>query len=256
MFEIFFSKIRIMALSSDHFHALGVGDEVGGEIAAVELHALDNLEGGVETLGLFNRDHAVFADLLHGLADDVADFRVGVGGDGADMGDGVALDGLGQRVDGLDGLGGGLVDAALELHGVGAGGDVLDALAVDGLGQHGGGGGAVAGDVGGLRGNLANHLRTHVLEAVRQLDLLGDGDAVLGDGRRAELFLEDHVAALGAEGHFDRVGELVDTGEELGASLLGVDDLFSSHDDSPYSTMARISSSRRMVCSTSLTLMS
>ena len=53
--------------------------------------------------------------------------------------------------DGLDGL----VDAALEGHGVGAGGNGLDAFAVDGLGENGGGGGAVAGDVGGLRGDFA-----------------------------------------------------------------------------------------------------
>ena len=44
----------------------------------------------------------------------------------------------------------GLVDAALEVHRVHAGGDRLHALADDGLRQHGGGGGAVAGVVGGL----------------------------------------------------------------------------------------------------------
>ena len=44
----------------------------------------------------------------------------------------------------------GLVDAALEVHGVHAGGHVLHAFAHDGLGQHGGGGGAVTGVVAGL----------------------------------------------------------------------------------------------------------
>jgi hypothetical protein len=48
------------------------------------------------------------------------------------------------------------------------------------------GGGAIAGLVGGLRGDLAHHLRTHVLELVLKLDLLGDGDAVFSDARRAE----------------------------------------------------------------------
>ena len=64
--------------------------------------------------------------------------------------------------DGLDGL----VDAALELHRVGAGGDVLEALAEDRLGEHGGGGGAVAGDVGGLGGDLLHHLGAHVLDRI------------------------------------------------------------------------------------------
>ena len=189
------------------FHALGVGDEVRREVAAVELHALDDLERGLQRLGFLDGDDAVLADLLHRLGDDLADRLVVVGGDGADLGDHLAADRLGMLLelgdDGLDGL----LDAALELHRVRAGDDVLDALAEDRLGEDGRGGGAVAGDVGGLGGDLAHHLRAHVLERVLQLDLLGDGDAVLGDGRRAELLVEDDVAALGAERDLDRVGE-------------------------------------------------
>ena len=115
-----------------------------------------------------------------------------------------------------------LVDAALQLHRVGAGRDVLDALAVDRLGEHRRGGRAVAGDVGGLRSDLADHLRAHVLERVLELDLLGDGDAVLGDRRGAELLLDDDVAALGAERHLDGVGELVDAVEDALARFLAV----------------------------------
>ena len=77
----------------------------------------------------------------------------------------------------------GLVDAALDLHRVVPGGNQLGALAVDGLGEHGGGGGAVAGHVGGLGGDFLDQLRAHVLELVFQFDLLGDGYAVLGDER-------------------------------------------------------------------------
>ena len=44
-----------------------------------------------------------------------------------------------------------------------------------------------------------DHLRAHVLELVGELDLLGDGDAVLGDARRAERLVEDDVAALRAQ---------------------------------------------------------
>ena len=106
---------------------------------------------------------------------------------------------------------GGQVDALLEQHGVGAGGDVPHALVDDGLGQHGGGGGAVTGDVVGLGGGFLEELRAHVLEGVVELDLLGDGDAVVGDGRRAELLVERDVAALGAERGLDRTGEGVDT---------------------------------------------
>ena len=104
----------------------------------------------------------------------------------------------------------GLVDAALQVHRVHAGGDVLHAFVHDRLGQHGGGGGAVTGDVGGLGSDFLDHLRAHVLELVLQLDFLGDRDAVLGDGGGAEGALEHDVAALGAERDLDRVGEDVD----------------------------------------------
>ena len=59
-------------------HLLGVGDEVGREVAAVELHALDDLEFGLERLGFLDRDHALVADLLHRLGDHLADRRVAV----------------------------------------------------------------------------------------------------------------------------------------------------------------------------------
>ena len=108
----------------------------------------------------------------------------------------------------------------LSAHGVGAGGDVLEALAEDGLGQDGGGGGAVAGDVGGLGGDLLDHLGAHVLVVVLQLDLLGDGHAVLGDGRAAELLVDDDVAALGAQRDLDGVGQDVDAAQERRAGFL------------------------------------
>ena len=117
--------------------------------------------------------------------------------------------------DGLDRL----VDAPLQLHRVGAGGDVLEALAEDRLGQHGGGGGAVAGEVGGLGGDLLHHLCAHVLDRIGQLDLLGDRHAVLGDGRGAEFLVDDDVPALGAERDLDRLGQGIHATLEPGAGV-------------------------------------
>src|SRR5439155_9514509 len=54
-------------------HALGVADEIGRQIAAVELHAVHGLQLGGHGLGFLNRDDTVLADLLHGLGDNVAD---------------------------------------------------------------------------------------------------------------------------------------------------------------------------------------
>ncbi len=202
-------------------HLFGVGDEIGREIAAVELHALDDVELGLEALRLLDRDHALLADLVHRLRNHRADRLVAVGRDRADLGDLVGLGDLAAVLAeiGRDRLDRG-VDAALDVHRVGAGGDRLQPLLDDRLGDHGRGRGAVAGDAALLGGDLAHHLRAHVLELVGELDLLGDGDAVLADARRAPGFLEDDVAALGAERHFHRVGENVDPAQHPLARVL------------------------------------
>ena len=137
--------------------------------------------------------------------------------------------GFERRLEVLDDLADGEVDAALQVHRVHAGRDRLHALADDRLGEHGGGGGAVAGKVVGLGGDLAQHLRAHILELVLELDLLGDGDAVLGDPRRAEALVEDDVAALGAEGHLDRVGEDVDAAQDALAGVARKAHVFRCH---------------------------
>ena len=119
----------------------------------------------------------------------------------------------------------GLLDAALQLHRVGAGDDVLRALAEDRLREHGRRGGAVTRDVGRLARDFAHHLRAHVLERILQVDFLGDGHAVLGDGGGAELLVEDDVASLRAEGDLDRVGEGIDAAQDGLTRLLAVNNL-------------------------------
>ena len=66
-------------LFHDGFHPLGVGDEVGGDVAAIELHALDHVQRGGHGLGFLDRDDAVLADLLHRFRDQIADGLVVVG---------------------------------------------------------------------------------------------------------------------------------------------------------------------------------
>src|SRR6185369_9377891 len=153
-----------------------------------------------------------------------------VGRDRTDLGD--FLRGIARLGDVID-LGNGgddrLVHAALQIHRVHAGGDGFHAFADDGLGEHGGGGGAGAGVVGGLGSDFLDHLRAHVLELVAQFDFLGDGDAVLGDGRGAEALVEHDVAAFRAEGGFDGVGEDVDAFHHAGAGVFTETDFFGCH---------------------------
>jgi hypothetical protein len=149
----------------DGLHALGVGHEVGREVALVELHALGELELGAEGVGLLDGDDAVLADLVERVGDQLADLGV-LRGDGGDLAISPSLDRAGVRPaavdDGLDGL----VDAALEADRVRAGGDVAQALVHQRLGQDRRGRRAVTGDVVGLGGDLLGELGAEVLVGV------------------------------------------------------------------------------------------
>ena len=210
-------------------HALLVGDHVGRDVALVELHALGELEVHAERLALLDVDHAVLADLLDRIGDDVADLLV-AGRDRRHPGDLVlARDLLGLLLDVLDDGVDGCLDAPFEAERVSAGGDVLQTLADDRLGEHGGGRRAIAGDVVGGRGDLAHQLRALVLEDILDLDLTSDGHTVVRDRRSAPLLVEHHVAAARAERHLDRVGHRVHALLERLARVRGVLQFLVSH---------------------------
>src|SRR6185437_14365968 len=195
-------------------HLLRIGDEVRRDVAAVELHALDDLDFGVERLGFFDRDHALVADLLHRLRDHLADGGIAVRRNGADLRDfGGRADFLGALLDVLHHGGDGDIDAALQVHRIHAGGNRLRTFANDRLREHGRGGGAVAGEIVRLLGDFTHHLRAHVLELVFELDFLRHRHAVLGDARGAERLVEHDIAALGAERNLHRVGEDIDAAQ-------------------------------------------
>ncbi len=94
--------IRMKRLVENGFHSVRIGDEVGREIAAVELHTFDDFEQGVHRLRFFDGDDAVFADLVHRFGDDRADRLVAVSRNGADLCDHIAADRLGMRCDFCD----------------------------------------------------------------------------------------------------------------------------------------------------------
>src|SRR5205823_4226239 len=71
--------------------------------------------------------------------------------------------------------------------------------------------------------------RAHVLELVGELDLFGDGDAVLGDARRAERFVEDDVAAFRTQRHLDRIGENIDAAQHAVTRVGVKPDFLGSH---------------------------
>lgn len=161
---------------------LGVGDEVGGDVATVELHALGDLELVLNGLALLDGDDTLLADLLHGAGQELANVHIAVGGDGSDLLDLLGGGhGLGLALQVLDdGLNGGL-GAAAQVHGVAAGSNVLHRLGEDGAGQHGGSGGAITSSLVGLGGDVLEQTRTKVLELVLERNGLGDRDTVCDD---------------------------------------------------------------------------
>ena len=120
----------------------------------------------------------------------------------------------------------GEINAALEIHWVGAGGNRLRTFSHDRLGENGSGRRAVAGNFRRLGGDLLEHLRAHVLELIFELDVLGDRHTVLGDAGRAERLIEHDVAALGPERHLHRVGENIDAAQHPIAGVLAKLDVF------------------------------
>ena len=209
-------------------HLLGIGDEIGGEIATIELHTFHGLEYSVATLGILNGNDAVDADGTHTVGNEFTYFWVVVGGDsshllnlGIVVADFFAL-GLDVLHDSTDGE----VDAALDVEGVGTCCHILHTLGKDSLGEDGGGGGAVAGIVASLGGNALDELRTGILKGVFKFDFLGHADTVLGDARGTELLIDYYIASLGTEGYLDGVGQLVGTRTQLLASICTVFDIF------------------------------
>ena len=86
-------------------------------------------------------------------------------------------------------------DAAANCRRVAAGNDVAKSFAENRTSQYCRGRRSVASQIGCLLSDFDDELRTHVLEAIFQIDFFGDGDAVLGDGWSAEGFVDDHVSA-------------------------------------------------------------
>ena len=200
-------------------HALLIGDHVGREIAPIELHALHDLAVGLHAGGVVQADDAVCRELFHGFGDDVADLPV-VGGNVGDAG--IVLPpphGLGQTPYLLQRHGKALLHALPQEHGVGAGLHAADALLDQALGKDDGRRGPVAHQIVGPAGHGAHQLSAHVLEGIAEKDLLGDGHAVVGDQRRAEMTVQHHVPAAGAQGHPGHIGQLIHAPQQRVAGL-------------------------------------
>lgn len=223
---------------------LGVGDEVRGDVTAVESHTLGNLELVLQGLALLDGDDTLLANLLHGIGNQLANVVVTVGTDSGDLGNllaggdvaGVLL----QEVD--DGVDSSL-DTAAQVHGIAASSNVLDGLGEDGTGQDGGTGGAVTGSLVGLGSNILDQLGTEVLKLVLEADGPGDSNTIcrdrllakevpkkqinaaeilnhtLGNLGGAEAGLDQDISTLGTKSGSNSLGESIGTSQESSTAL-------------------------------------
>jgi hypothetical protein len=91
------------------------------------------------------------------------------------------------------------------------------------------GGRAIAGDIAGLRGGLAHHLRAHVFELVRKFDLPGDRHAIFSDAWRTIALVKDHIATLWTKRDPHRPGKYVDTTQHALACIVAEPNVFRYH---------------------------
>ena len=169
----------------DHF--LGIGHKIRADIAAVELHAFDDLELGRQRFGFLNSDHALIADLLHRLGHHAPDFDITIGADRGDLGDLVISRDLPRALsDIIDDHAYGHIDITLQIHRAHAGDHRFRALVNDRLRENRRCRDAVASELAGLDGDLLQHLRADALGLIGELDFLRDRHAVFADPRSAE----------------------------------------------------------------------
>ena len=209
--------------------ALSISDKMGREEAAVKLHSLYHVDGRLRLLPFLDGDHTILANLEEGLGQHIADRGIVVAGDRGDLDQFlfVFLVNLGGHSENRLGNSlNSLVDAACQGHRVGSCRDHLEALPKDGLGEHSGRRGAVAGHVIGLAGSFFDQLRAEILEGILEVDVFGDGDAVLGHLGGAPALVENRIAAPGTERALDRAGEFRNAGEQRLASLIVEHHLF------------------------------
>ena len=95
--------------------------------------------------------------------------------------------------------------------------------------QGGGGGGAITSNIIRLGGGFFEQLSAHILKGVFQLNFLGDGNTVVGDGGGTEFAVQGHVAAFRTEGGYYRSCKDIHALAQLAASFLRKYKLLGSH---------------------------
>ena len=194
-----------------YLHGLGVGNEVGADIAAVELHTLHHINGSVHALCFADGDDTVFAYFAHSVSNKFAYLCVVVSRDGGYLLDFVEVVTyyLALLFDVRYDSSNGFVHTALQVHRVSTSSYILDTNAYDGLRQDSGSSRAITCLVAGLGCHLLDELCAKVLGCVCQLNLFRYGNAVFGDVGSTVFLVDNYIASFGTQCYFYCVSQLV-----------------------------------------------
>ena len=94
------------------------------------------------------------------------------------------------------------------------------------LSEEGRGGRTVAGSIVCLGSNFLNELCAHVFCGIVKLDLLCDGNTVVGDEGCAVLLVKNYVSALRAESDLDSISKLINAAKKGVAGINSVVNIF------------------------------
>ena len=225
--DFLFAKQNVRIVHRDSLFFCIV-DEVRRQITTVELHTFDDIQFVIQGFAVFNGNDAFLADFFHSFGDTFTDGVVAVGGNGTDLCDFLAGGArFGDFFQFFDGGFNSLVDAAFQIHWIHTCSNVFHTFANDGLCQNGSGRGTVTCVVTGFGSDFLDHLCAHVHELVFQFDFLGNGNAILGDGRGAPGAFQNNVSAFRAQCDLDGVCQNIDAFNHFVTAAIAEYDFFS-----------------------------
>ena len=194
-----------MRAFNHRLHPLRVGDEVRADVTPIEVHPLHILRLRFDPLALLDRHHPLGAHLLQHIRQHLPDFGI-IGRNRRHLRHLIPpLHRRGDPRQFLDHRRHPLIQPPLDRHRIRPRRHVLHPVPHQAMRQHRGGRSPVPRHIVSLAGRLLDQLRPHILKRLRQLHLLGDGNAVIGNHRRPPLLLQRHIPPLGPQSPPHRV---------------------------------------------------
>ena len=196
----------------NRFHLVHIRCHICRDITSVKLHTFYQIQLGLHGLRLFDGDNTVTADFFHCVRNQLSYFVIPCGNSGHSRNMLLAVYLLAHLGNGLNSTVGSLFHTFSQDNGICACRKILHARIDHRLSQNGCGGSTVTCHVIGLGSHFLHQLGAHIFECVLQLDLLCDGNAVVGDQGSAERLIQYYVSSFGSKGYSDGICQLVYTG--------------------------------------------